>query len=200
MASYIWLVPKVFGVIAGAALVLFAAGVIGAVAIRRHRSWPSRIVAGTVLVLLVVAAAVAIRATVESVARALDINVNYVDPGPPGYIAPPAFAALALVVGKRVLNDKWSGGRAYLFYAWLVAFTLLNVVNRCAPGWCETIGFPLSWHYWSDEMVTMGDGRLQKFAHAIWVIVAVAVDLLTFAGVARSLQKQRALAIGHHRH
>jgi hypothetical protein len=200
MDSYIWLVPKVFGVMAGAALVLFGAGVAGSVAIRRYRSWLSRIVTGTVLVLLAVAAGVAIRATVESVARALDINVKYLDPGPLGYIAPPAFAALALVVGKRVLKDQWSSGRAFLFYAWLVGFTLLNVVNRCTPGWCETIGFPLSWHYWSDEMVTMGDGGLEKLAHLIWVIVAVAVDLLTFVGVARLLQKQRALASGHHRH
>jgi hypothetical protein len=200
MDSYIWLVPKVFGVMAGAALVLFAAAVVGSAAIRRSRTRTAAIVSATTLVLLAVACATAIRATAESVARALGINVSYLDPGPLGYLAPLAFAAFAFLVGKRALKDTWIGARAFLFYAWLFTFTLLNVVNRCAPGWCETIGFPLSWHSWSDDMVTMGDDQLQRFAQAIWEVVAVVVDLLTFAGVARLLQKQRALAIGHHRH
>ena len=48
--------------------------------------------------------------------------------------------------------------------------------------------------------MTMGDGALQKFAHAIGEVVAVVLDLLTFVGVARLLQKHAARPIGHHRH
>jgi hypothetical protein len=142
MDGHVWRIPTLFGVMACSALLLFAAGVVGSVVTHRRHSAAFKLGTGALLVLLAVLTVIAVRATAVVIARSLEVSVIYVDPGPLGYVAPLTFAAFALAAGRRLLSEAWTGRRAVLFYGWLLGFTAANVVNRCSPGWCATVGFP----------------------------------------------------------
>jgi len=189
MDADLWRVPTLLGVMAASALVLFAAGVLGADATRRRPSISVRAGTGVVLVLLAFGTAILLRATAAQVARSLDINLAYVAPGLLGYLAPVMFAAFAFGLGNWMLKGAWTSRRALLFYVWLLGFTVANVINRCSPGWCETIGFPFAWRSWSDSIITFGDGRLSTLMAAIGPVAGAAMNLFTFAVVARVLTR-----------
>jgi len=184
MDEHVWRVPTLLGVMAVSALLLFAAVVMSAVLIRRRPSISMKAGIGVVLVLLAVFAAVVLRESARQLARSLDINLAYVEPGLLGYLAPMMFAAFAFAVGSIVLKGAWTTRRALLFYVWLVGFTVANVINRCSPGWCATIGFPFAWQSWGDAILTFGDGHIATWFEAIGQAVAVALNLSTFAAVA----------------
>ena len=184
MDADIWRVPTLFGVMACSSLLLFAAG-----ALASHYAPGAITRAAGIQLLLAISTAFAIRTTASGIARALDISVSYVDPGPLGYIVPVAFAAFAFVVGKRLLKGTWTGWRALLFYGWLVVFTAANVINWCAPGWCATIGFPFPWHIWSDSILTVEDNRFAEFVGTFGSVIAAVLDLLTFIGVSSLLAR-----------
>ena len=99
--------------------------------------------------------------------------------------------AFAFAVGDRLLEKAWTGRGALLFYAWLLVFTSMNVINWCSPGWCTTIGFPLPWLTWSDAIMTIGDGRVAGVIAAVGKLFAAALDLLTFVGAAVVLTRVR---------
>jgi hypothetical protein len=120
--------------------------------------------------------------------------VTYLDPDALGYFAPAIFAAFAFSVGQRMLGEAWAGRPALLFYAWLLGFTAANVVNRCSPGWCATVGFPFAWYAWSDSLVTFGDDRFGDFIDVIGMIGKViggVANLFTFVAVASVLTRGR---------
>jgi hypothetical protein len=191
MDGHVWRVPTLFGLMACSALLLFTAGVVRSVIIRRRPSAIYKVGTGAVLVLLAILTAVAIRATAALIARSLAINVTYVNPGPLGYLAPVLFAAFAFAVGKRMLGDAWAGRRALLFYGWLLGFTAANVVNRCSPGWCATVGFPFTWYAWSDVILTFGDDSFGNFIDAFGKPVSAVLNLFTFVAVATVLMRVR---------
>jgi hypothetical protein len=191
MEAHVWRVPTLFGVMACSALLLFAAGVMGSVFTRRRPSAICKIGTAVVLVSLAVLGAIAVRAATALIARSLQISVTYVDLGPPGYLAPPALAAFAFAVGQRLLSGAWTGRPALLFYVWLLGFTAANVVNRCSPGWCATVGFPFAWYAWSDHLLTFGDGRFGDFIDTIGTVIGAVVNLLTFVAVASVLTRER---------
>jgi hypothetical protein len=187
MDGYVWRIPTLFGVMACSALLLFAAGVAGSVVMRRRHSAAHKLATGAVLGLLAVLAGIAIRATAAMIARSVEINVMYVDPGPLGYLAPIAFAAFAFAVGHRLFGEAWTGWRAVLFYGWLVGFTAANVVNRCSPGWCATVGFPFTWYAWSDATLTLDDDRVGYLIDRVETIgkgIGAVLNLFTFVAVA----------------
>jgi hypothetical protein len=150
-----------------------------------------------VLVLLAVFTAIAVRAAAALIARSLEISVTHVDPGPIGYLAPTSFAAFAFAVGQRLLGGAWAGRPALLFYAWLLGFTAANVVNRCSPGWCATVGFPFAWYAWSDALVTFGSERFEYLIDTIGEIIGAGVNLLTFVVVASVLTRGRVRGLWH---
>ena len=196
MIPDVWRVPTVLGVIACSALMLFGAVVVASIVIRARKSTTTTVPAIAVLALLALGAVVAIRVTAWRVARALPIDVAYVDPRLVGYLAPLLFAAFAFFTGDRVLNRVWTNRRALVFCVWVIAFTALNVVNYCSPGWCETIGFPFPWSTWSDVILTFGDPSLlgvviDRAAPA----VAALLDLLAFVAVALLIGRSRRLGV-----
>jgi len=68
------------------------------------------------------------------------------------------------------------------------AFTALNVVNYCSPGWCATIGFPFPWLTWSDSILTFGDSSVMQtlaVTDNAAAVVAALLDLFVFVAVAR---------------
>jgi hypothetical protein len=99
------------------------------------------------------------------------------------------FAAFAFEVGKRMVGEAWTGRRALLFYGWLLGFTAANVVNRCSPGWCATVGFPFTWYAWSDSMLTFGDDGFGNFIDAIGKAISAVLNLFTFVAVASVLMR-----------
>jgi len=188
MTADVGRVPTVLGVIASSALVLFAAVVVASIVVRARKSTTTTVLATAVLALLAGGAVVAIRATAWQVARAVPIDVAYVDPGLVGYLAPLLFAAFAFLTGERVLNRVWTNRRALLFCVWVTAFTALNVVNYCSPGWCATIGFPFPWLTWSDSILTFGDSSVMQtlaVTDNAAAVVAALLDLFVFVAVAR---------------
>ncbi len=191
MEAHVWRVPTLFGVMACSALLLFAAGVVGSVITRRRPSTTYKVGTAVVLVLLAVLAAIAVRAAAVLIARSLEISVTDVDPGPLGYLAPPTLAAFAFAVGRRMLRGAWAGRPALLFYAWLLGFTAANVVNRCSPGWCATVGFPFAWYAWSDALVTFGDDRFGDFIDTAGKVIGAVVNAITFVAVASVLTRGR---------
>jgi hypothetical protein len=194
MIGDVWRVPTVLGVTAGSALVLFAAAVIASIVIRARKSIVTILPAIAILALLAFGAVMAIRITAWRVARSIPIDVAYVDPGLGGYLAPLLFAAFAFFTGERVLHRNWTTRRALLFCSWVFAFTALNVVNYCSPGWCETIGFPLPWLSWSDSILTIGDDDLQVVIDVIdraAPAIAALLDLFAFVAVAHVLTGRR---------
>jgi hypothetical protein len=74
-----------------------------------------------------------------------------------------------------------------LFHVWLIGFTVANVINRCSPGWCETIGLPFPWRSWSDVIVDVGDFSMWM-AGITWVVAGV-FNLVAFAAVAGALTR-----------
>jgi hypothetical protein len=190
----IWRVPTMLGVMACSTLVLLAATVIAALVVRRRRSLRTTIAVLPSLGLLVIGTIIATRMTAARIARSLDIGLMYIDPGLAGYLAPPMIAAFVFLVGDRVLDRQWTDRRALLFFAWVVAFIALNVINYCSPGWCETIGFPFAWRYWSDAILTFGDRDLmlvQAIVDIARPVIAALLDLLVFIVVARVLTSRR---------
>jgi hypothetical protein len=162
MDGHVWRIPTLLAVMACSMLLLFAAGVAASNARRRVRS--VRVALAT-LSLLVLLSAVAIRMTATLIARELEISASHIDPGPIGYFAPAMFAAFAYAVARRTLQGAWTSRSALLFYLWLMVFTAANIVNRCTPGWCETIGFPFAWRSWSDAIFEL-DGAWMGCARA----------------------------------
>jgi hypothetical protein len=192
MPPDIWRVPTVLAVAACAALALFATAVFASITIRRGCSRPRTTVLIVGLTSLAFCGAVAIRTTASQIARTLEVNVKYVDPGLVGYFAPPIFAGFIFLVGNRLLGRRWIGCRALLYCAWVVAFTALNVVNYCSPGWCETIGFPLTWWAWSDSMLVLADDDiLNVLRERVVPVIATLVNLFVFVAVARVLARAR---------
>ena len=189
-----WRVPTILGVMACSALTLFAAAVFVSILIRRGTSRGTTAVLIAALGCLTIGGAAAIRATSLSIARSLEVDVKYVDPGPAGYIAPLVFATFLFVVGERLLGRRWIDRRSTLYYAWIVAFTVLNVVNYCPSGWCETIGFPSTWRAWSDSILMLGDGDIvQILTQRVRPVVAAVLNLFVFVGVAHLLTRTRRL-------
>ena len=78
----------------------------------------------------------------------------------------------------------WGKRRAALFYLWLVGFTVANVINRCAPGWCDTTGLPLPWRSGSDAIITINGTNVSAVMAGIGGAIGGAVNLLTFVAVA----------------
>ena len=183
--GYVWLIPTLLAVMAASALVLFAAAVVVSTAVRRRPSPATKLAATAVLLLTVFLSVAGIRRTATRIAATLDISVRYVDPGALGYLGFLFFGGFAFLVARRVLGDAWSRPSSLLFYVWLLAFTAVNIVNRCTPGWCETIGFPFTWRSWSDAI---GPGEeFRTFTDSLGAIL----NLLVFAGVAAVLARVR---------
>ena len=196
MIPDVWRVPTVLGVIAFSVLVLFAGVVVASIVIRSRKSATTIALAIAVLALLAFVAMAAIRATAWQVARALPIDVAYVDPGFCGYLAPLLFAAFAFITGERVLNRAWTNRRALLFCTWVIAFTALNVVNYCSPGWCQIIGFPFPWSTWSDSILTFGNPSLMRvIIERAAPAVAALLDLLAFVAVAWLIGRRSRLEV-----
>ena len=186
MTPHVWRVPTVLGVIASSALVLFAAMVVGSLVIRARKS------TATAALAIAILAVATIRRTAWQVARAFPVDVMHVNPGLVGYLAPLLFATFAFITGDRVLNRGWTNRRALLFGAWIIAFTALNVVNYCSPGWCQIIGFPFPWSTWSDSMLTFGDpSPVRAVIDRAAPAVAALLDLLAFVAVARLIGRDR---------
>ena len=191
MNGHVWRVPFLPAVIAGLALLLFTAGVVGAVVVRRHPSVTTRRGIATILVLLAIGGAIVLRTTATLMARSLDIDVADVEPGVLGYLAPTMFAAFAFAVGNWMLEGAWTGHRAVLFYLWFVGFTVANAINRCSAGWCTTIGFPFAFHSESDVIITFVDDLVIAWMPTVLAVIAGGLDLLTFAAVAAVLTRAR---------
>jgi hypothetical protein len=91
-----------------------------------------------------------------------------------------------------LLDRRWTERRALLFYIWVAAFTALNVVNYCSPGWCETIGFPFAWRAWSDSILMLEDRDFgQVVMEKVGPAVAALLDLFAFVTVARVVTSTR---------
>jgi len=185
MNGHVWRVPTVLGVMACGALLLFAAGVVASIMARDRSSTVGKLAIAGTLALLTVVTGIAIRTTAWAISRTLDINVTYIDPGLRGYVAPLMFATFVWAVGKRLLHDSWTSRSALLYYVWLLAFTAVNTVNRCSPGWCTAIGFPFAWQSWSDAI--FDDDRFRVFMDAMGAVL----DLVTFVAVAALLTRVR---------
>jgi hypothetical protein len=176
---------------AASALALFAVGVLRACVTHRHPSPGMRAGTGLVLVLLAVGAAVGLRSLAMRIAQSLEIDAAHVLPGPLSYLGPVLFAVGVFALGNLMLRGQWAGRRALLFYTWLLAFTVANIINRCSPGWCETIGLPFAWRSSSDSFITLiGDtDRLWTWLPGVASALGGAVNLMIFAAVAGALAR-----------
>jgi hypothetical protein len=192
MDGYIWRVPTLLGVMACFTLALFAAGVCASIMRRRRDSVSATLITVCLLTLIAIAGGIALRMTAASIARSLGVRFELFQPGPAAYIAPLVLAAFAFAVGRRMLHGTWTNLRAALFYLWLFVFTAANVVNWCSPGFCETIGFPFPWQYWSD--VIFLDPPNEGFwdvAALLGQLLAAGLNLATFVFVSRVLTRVR---------
>jgi hypothetical protein len=175
-------------VIACAASLQFAGGVCVAVMLRRQRSSVAIVIAILMLVALIGASGIALRAAATELARHLQVGVVHVDPGAAAYLAPPLFALFAWVTGNYLLRGAWTSRPAVTFYTWLLVFTAANTINYCSPGWCTTLGFPLPWRNWSDAIL----GGFESLDRALEVVGGV-VDLTAFVLVAWVATRRRPL-------
>ena len=171
-----------FGVMAAFALLLFAGAVL--VSTITWRTLNTRFLAAAILASAAIAAAIGIRSAAARIARALEIDVAYVDPGLLGYLAPPLFAAFAFVVGRLALKGAWTGRPALLFYVWLLIFTATNIINFCSSGWCGTFGFPLTWYAWSDLIFSFDNDHFSHVRELAGHVTGGVLNLLTFVVVA----------------
>jgi hypothetical protein len=173
------------------ALALFAAAVCASIITGKRRSIRATLISGGFIVLIAIAAAMALRMTAASIARSLGVRFEDFQPGPAAYIAPLVFAGFAFAVGRRMLHGTWTNLRAALFYLWLFVFTATNVVNRCSPGFCETIGFPFPWQYWSDDIFLGPDAWFWDVAALFGQLLAAGLNLATFVLVSQVLTRVR---------
>ena len=194
MALEFWPVPATLGVTACSTLALFGAVVFVSIAIRRGTSRRATAVLVAGLGCLAIGGAAATRVTSLYLARSVEVDVRYVDPGPVGYIAPLVLAGFFFVVGDWLLGRRWTGHRSVRYFACVVVFTALNVVNYCPSGWCETIGLPFPWRVWSDSMLILGDPDIvQVVTERVAPVVAALLDLCVFGVVARAVTRRRRL-------
>jgi hypothetical protein len=185
MAGYVWRVPALLGVMACAAVLLFAVKALAAILLRRRSSTLRLIAAAATLGVVTLLSFFALRATAIAIARDLEVSVALVEPGRLAYLAPLLFAAFLWSVGRWVLGSSWTSRSALLYYAWVLIFTAANTIDRCSPGWCTTIGFPFPWQTWSDVLFDAGGFRQVMDA------VGSALDLLVFMGVAVVITRAR---------
>jgi hypothetical protein len=191
MDGHVWRVPTLVGIMACGALVLFAGAVVASNVTRRGASKVTRLAIAVVLALLAVVTGMAIRTAAWRFSRALDLDVAHVDPGPLGYLAPVMFATFAWMVGKRLLHHSWASRSALLYYVWLVAFTAVNTVNRCSPGWCTTVGFPFAWQSWSDAIFVPEHENVRAFLDAMGVVLNLATFVAVAAVITRNVRVSR---------
>ena len=176
---------------AGAALLFFAAIVVASAIRRRRPSSGARAATIAALVLLALVIAIVLRTTATQMAGSLGISLEYVEPGPLGYLAPMMFGGFAFVVGSWALRGAWTGRRAFVFYAWLVGFTAANVINWCSPGWCETVGFPFTWRSWSDVIMEIEGAEFLDVLAAASKAIGGGLNLATFAALAHVIGGRR---------
>jgi hypothetical protein len=189
MDGYVSRVPTLLGVMAVFALLLFSVTVVASLIARRRPSLGAKVGALALLAGGAAAGIIALRATATLVAQTLNISQAYIEPGFLGYVAPMIFAAFAFALGHWMLKGAFTTRQAWLFYVWLLGFTAANVINRCLPGWCETIEFPLAWQNWSDDIVTFGDADLEGWIAAIRMAIRATIDLATFVAIAAVLTR-----------
>ena len=179
MYGYLWRFPTLYALMALFCLAYFGLAVAAAVRHRRTAPW----VFIAALALLFAGNVMAVDETSALIARALRVRKEHVDPGILGTVAPIAFAAFAFAVGAISLRRRWLESSACRFYVWLAVFVAANILDRCSPGWCSTIGLPFAWDSWSDSM--WGDQSWRWLRHS----VAAVANMVCFVVVAVVLSK-----------
>jgi hypothetical protein len=96
----------------------------------------------------------------------------------PFLVAPVAVAVLA---AWRIVRHT---PRTTALWSWAALWGVLNTLNKCAPGWCGSYGFPLSFYSWSDAVVVIDGWGPPRFrAAALAIDVAVFVAPYVAAGI-----------------
>jgi hypothetical protein len=110
----------------------------------------------------------------------------YVDPGDVVTLFPPVFAVLLLSVAAILFpascahSDAWRIGYGLA----VVAFVVLNLTNRCVPGWCGQFGLPFTWFEFSDAIGSFNGEPQNPFRFGAFAAdVAFLVSASTAAAV-----------------
>jgi hypothetical protein len=110
----------------------------------------------------------------------------YIHCSPYLYLAP-ASAVTSLFFGSRLLFPRRGTTSVFRWRLrlWLIAFafTILNIVNWCSPGWCERFGFPFPDSWWSDAIIVMNGKNLTAGTSLIAFGADISVFLLAVAAL-----------------
>ncbi|MBV9492863.1 MAG: hypothetical protein JOZ54_01355 [Acidobacteria bacterium] len=69
--------------------------------------------------------------------------------------------AVAVAVLFAIGRFAFPGGRGRLAFAFVAfGFALVNVMNWCSPGWCESFGFPFAYSWRSDAILIFNGENL----------------------------------------
>ena len=189
---YIWRFPlPLFGVlVAGTGLALTW------IAVASLRRRVKTIVARGLLLSVAVVAAllspVVVHAIVadelEKMAR-LGVYAHY---SPYIFLAPAVLVA-ALFGIRRVAFPRGEANLAHRWNLsfWLIAFafTALNIVNWCSPGWCEHFGFPFPYSWWSDAILILNGENFSAGRSVIAFLANAMVFLAVVAVLSRSYRR-----------
>src|ERR1051325_8733798 len=87
-----------------------------------------------------------------------------------------AVASWLLIVASVFLRPR---RRAVVlrFAALFFGYASLNTINWCQPGWCGRFGVPLTYWWWSDEILIINGTDV----HAGFSVAALAGDVAIFA-------------------
>jgi hypothetical protein len=182
--SHVWRFPTVFVILTALTCAVLVAGVFALAMRSRGRRSPG-LWARAWLAVPFVAAPLVGAVVIQRLLGALGAQAM---PGmiPVLALAPSFLAAVLLLASRRVIPGyEWVGSTLRWRLAFLSAamfYVVLNTVNWCAPGWCETFGFPTPYYRASDAIIAINGWSPGPF----WPI-GLGVDLMVAVICARAV-------------
>ena len=118
-------------------------------------------------------------------------TLSRIDPAPGMNCLAAIFAAVLAPSAFAFFRTRRARGM-YLLGGWI--FVALNLINACAPGWCEHFGFPFRYYWWSDALLFDETGR-NLTAGFSWLAIAANAGCFALAAIALSVATRRARPI-----
>lgn len=185
---YVWRFPLFgFAAIISLAVTLLWSG--AALHVRTHfTNLVARAVLLCVAIVGVLLSPLTVHVLTEPRLKVLAHMGTYVDPSPVVFWSP-AVAAVTILAIAHLLFPRRAGGEPSM---WRVAFCVVvllfitfNLVNWCAPGWCERFGFPLPYSWWSDAIVMLNGQNITAGFHGGAIAINIACLSIVAAVLAR---------------
>jgi hypothetical protein len=124
-------------------------------------------------------------------ARDRELTRAYIHPAAVTLWSPSVAVPVMLLASDRLfpcvdMSPRVCVSYRFAFSSAVFLFVLLNVVNWCTPGWCESYGFPLPYSWWSDAIMII-DG---EYVTAGMSIAALVSNVAVLAFIVRLMFKR----------